>query len=180
MSGQNATIIAALALPLVGCSANRSTRSTEAKTPTPTKPTAGAPVQALGGQPGWSTTALPVASEPVAVKEGGVPLVYLVESPGTFRVHDQTAGQDLARGPAAGRSIVRVDGRAGVVFGRETLFAGPLATDHRYVIYRDPTGPNMARQGTFQLLPRRGAGGTQSSPTQIGGHQHEGGPNVDR
>jgi hypothetical protein len=131
---------------------------------------------------GWTTTPLPIASQSVAVKEGAVPLVYLVESPGVFRVHDQTAGQDLARTSAVGRSIVRVDARAGVVFGGETLYAGPLPKDHRYVIYRDPTGPNMARQGTFQVPPRRGAGGTQSHSisTHSGGHEPEGGTNVER
>ena len=127
---------------------------------------------------------LPVASQSVAVKEGSVPLVYLVEAPGVFRVHDMTSGQDLARGPAGGRSIVRLDARAGVVFGGETLYAGPLPKDHRYVIYLDPTGPNVARQGTFQLLPRRGAGGRQSqsisTQNQSGGHEQSGGPNVER
>lgn len=105
--------------------------------------------------PGWTTTPLPVASESVAVKEGSAPLVYLVESPGTFRVHDLTTGQDLARSNAAGRSIIRVDGRTGVVFGGETLFEGPLKREHRYVIFRDPTGPNMARQGVFQVRPEQ-------------------------
>ena len=112
---------------------------------------------------GWNTTPLAVASEPVAVKEGGVPLVYLVESPGVFRVHDRTAGQDLARANAVARSIVSVDGRRGVVFGGETLVPGPLEADHRYVIYRDPTGPNMARQGVFQPRPGRATGSGQGS-----------------
>jgi hypothetical protein len=102
---------------------------------------------------GWNTTPLAVASEPVSVKEGPAPLVYLVETPGLFRVRDLTAGTDLARANAPGRSIVRIDRRTGVVFGGETLLAGPLDPDHRYAIYRDPTGPNMARQGTFQIRP---------------------------
>jgi hypothetical protein len=106
---------------------------------------------------GWNTTPLAVASEPVAVKEGPAPLFYLVETPGVFRVHDLTEGKDLARADAAGRSIVRVDGRTGVVFGHETLVPGPINTEHRYVIYRDPTGPSMSRQGTFQVPPPRRA-----------------------
>jgi hypothetical protein len=121
---------------------------------------------------GWSATPLSVASQPVAVKEGRPPLVYLVESPGTFRVHDRTAGQDLARSVAGARSIVRVDARSGVVFGRETLLAGPLAKDHRYVIFLDPTGPNVARQGTFQVMPRKNGGGSR---TRSGGQDQEGG-----
>jgi len=130
---------------------------------------------------GWSTTPLAVASEPVAVKEGTIPLVYLVETPGMFRVHDRTEGRDVARAGAAGRSIIRVDGRSGVIFGRETLVAGPLDREHRYVIYRDPTGPNMARQGTFQLRPPPKQQQQQQQQLQErGGQDQEGGPHADR
>ena len=103
---------------------------------------------------GWQTTAL-AGSGPVAVKEGTAPLVYLVEAGGSFRVHDQTDRKDLARGAAPGRTVIRVDARSGVVFGSETLLAGPLPADHRYAIYLDASGPNFTRQGTFQPRPAR-------------------------
>jgi hypothetical protein len=102
----------------------------------------------------WRTTRLPVRSQPTAVKEGMVPLVYLVESGAVIRVHDQTAKLDLARSFAAPRSIVRVDGRRGVIYGDDTLLAGPLAEDHRYVIFVEPAGENVARQGVVQPRPR--------------------------
>jgi len=103
---------------------------------------------------GWNTTALG-GSGPVAVKEGAAPLVYLVEAGGAFRVHDQTDRKDLARGQAPGRTVIRVDARNGVVFGGETLLAGPLPADHRYAVYREATGPNFSRQGTFQPRPAK-------------------------
>jgi hypothetical protein len=63
---------------------------------------------------------------------------------------------------------VRVEARTGVVFGRETLVPGPLDKGHRYVIYRDPTGPNMARQGTFQVRPPPKAKPQESSQDRGG------------
>ena len=103
---------------------------------------------------GWATTPLPLGAGPVVVKEGPAPLVYMVESSGAFRVHDQTDNKDLARAEALGRTIIRIDARSGVAMGRETLLAGPLPADHRYAIYLDPSGPNYSRQGTFQPRPQ--------------------------
>ena len=140
---------------------------------------------------GWTTTPLGVRSEPVAVKAGTTPLVYLVESGGTFRVRDETAGQDIASAFAPARSIVRVDGRNGVVFGRETLLAGPLAEEHRYVIYQEPAGPNMMRQGVFQVRPDQSQAGARpqtqtqtqtQNPSEGSGPEvrQEGGPDAQR
>jgi hypothetical protein len=112
-----------------------------------------APVSSVAPMPGWATMPLGVGAGPVVVKEGAAPLVYLAESGGTFRVHDGTERKDLARADVSGRTIIRVDARNGVVAGRETLLAGPLPADHRYVIYYDPQGPNYSRQGVFQPRP---------------------------
>ena len=120
--------------------------------PAPVQSPAAAPPPYQGA--GWQTTALG-GSGPVAVKEGAAPLIYLVEAGGAFRVHDQTDRRDLARARAPGRTVIRVDARKGVVFGGETLLAGPLPADHRYAIYLDATGPNFSRQGTFQPRPGR-------------------------
>jgi hypothetical protein len=176
-----------LATPvLCGCAAHKSER-TAVHAPAPNRdvaiaeaaPAAPPPAAPLDQQSiGWNTAALAVRSDPVAVKEGAVPLFYLVETPGSFRVHDLTEGRDLARVNAAGRSIVRVDGRTGVVIGGETLVPGPLNKDHRYVIYRDPTGPNMARQGTFQVPPPPRA--NPQAAQDHGGQDSQGGPNVER
>ena len=112
------------------------------------------PVFDVGG--GWQTsTPLPSRAEPTIVKQGSAPLVYLVEAPVIVRVRDEDAKVDLARAFAAGRSIVRVDARRGVIYGEATLVPGPLPSDHRYTIYVDPTGENVARQGTFQPRPRK-------------------------
>lgn len=175
---------------VTGCTTSRKADKAAAANESRTeRPVADAPAAVSPDQQSidWNSTPLSVASEPVAVKQGSAPLAYLVESPGAFRVHDQTAGLDLARGVAPARTIVRVDGRTGVIFGRETLLEGPLDTDHRYVIFRDPTGPNMARQGTFQVQPHRARGTkpSQPSPSQSsfqdrGGRNSEGGQHVDR
>jgi hypothetical protein len=130
--------------------------ATEAETPQAPSPLvqAQAQAQAPPQASGWATTPLPGGAGPVVVKQGPVPLVYLVESGGVFRVHDETDHKDLARAEALGRTIIRVDARAGIAIGRETLVSGPLPADHRYVIYFDPSGPNYSRQGTFQPRPK--------------------------
>jgi hypothetical protein len=112
------------------------------------------PVFEVGG--GWqSSTQLPSRAEPTVVRQGPAPLVYLVEATALVRVRDEDAKLDLARSYAAGRSFVRVDARRGVIYGEDTLVPGPLPADHRYTIYVDPTGENVARQGTFQPRPRK-------------------------
>ena len=179
------------ATAVAGCAASRKA-GTASATPAPTgayeESVADAPPAAPGQQqaPGWSVTPLPFVSEPVSVKEGTAPLVYLVESPGIFRIHDRTAGHDIASGPAAARSIVRIDGRHGVIFGSDTLLAGPIDPSHRYVIYRDPRGENLVRQGVFQGAPRQAGAAPspvsqpQPSQPQTGGLENEGGPRADR
>ena len=121
--------------------------------PTPEPATDAAPAHLQA--PGWKTTPLPLGAGPVAVKQGSPPLAYLVESGGVFRVHDETDHKDLARAEALGRTIIRVDARAGVAVGRETLYAGPLPADHMYSIYLDPAGPNYSRRGVFQPRPAK-------------------------
>jgi hypothetical protein len=103
----------------------------------------------------WHSTPLPARAEPTAVKEGAAPLVYLVEGGALIRVRDASANRDLARSFVPARAIVRVDGRQGVIYGQDTVFAGPLPEGHRYVIFVDPTGENVARQGTVRPPPAR-------------------------
>lgn len=102
----------------------------------------------------WRSSALPTNAQSMAVKEGAAPLVYRVEGGATIRVHDLASKVDLARGFVPGGSLVRVDDRRGVVFGTDTIFAGPLAEGGRYVIFVEPDGENVARQGVFQPRPR--------------------------
>ena len=120
------------------------------------KPQAAEPVR-LDVKPtqstGWTSTPLPANAEPMPVREGAAPRVYMVEGGATIRVHDLTDKRDLSRSFVPGRSIVRVDGRRGVIYGEDVAFAGPLPDDHRYVIFVEPDGENVARQGVVQ--PRR-------------------------
>jgi hypothetical protein len=102
----------------------------------------------------WQSTPLPSRAQSTPVKEGPAPLVYLVEAGAVIRVHDMNAKRDLTRSFVPARSIVRVDARNGVIYGDETVLPGPLAADHRYVIFVDPTGENVARQGVVQPRAR--------------------------
>ncbi len=73
----------------------------------------------------WESTPLPVAAEAVAVKEGVSPLVYMTEGRGRFRVTDATTGKRWPSRSAPAQTILRVDDRYGVVFGKVTLLDGP-------------------------------------------------------
>jgi len=85
----------------------------------------------------------------MAVKEGGVPLVYLVELAGTVRVADETTHQDLLRVPVPGRTIVAIT-EGGVSIGGATLKLGPLSGDHRYAIYLESDQTNIYRNGEIR------------------------------
>ena len=102
----------------------------------------------------WQSTPLPARAEPTAVKDGPAPLVYLVEGGAVIRVRDASADRDLARAFVPARAIVRIDERRGVVYGDDTVLAGPLPQGRHYVIFVDPTGENVARQGTVRPRPR--------------------------
>jgi hypothetical protein len=95
------------------------------------------------------------AVQPMPVKEGEAPLAYWLESGAVVRVADVQEKLDVARGFVPGRSIVRVDARNGVVFGRETVYPGPLRDGRRYVIYVEPDRRNVSRHEVVQPRPRR-------------------------
>lgn len=123
------------------------------------KPQAAKPARPPEGRPemssAWESAPLPSHAQPTVVKEGAAPLVYLVEAGAVIRVRDATANRDLARGAVSPRAIVRVDERHGVIYGQETVLAGPLPEGHRYLIVVDPAGENVARQGTVRPPPQR-------------------------
>ena len=97
-------------------------------------------------------------SGPMAIREGGTPLVYLADMAGTYRVVERMGGggiggggeRVLAQGRVGPRTIVRVDARNGVVFGRQTLLAGPLPAGRRYAILMVPDGESVSRTGVSQ------------------------------
>ena len=105
--------------------------------------------------PSWQSSPVPSNAQPMPVKEGPAPLVYRVEGGATIRVQELGASKrDLSRGHVPAGSLVRVDARRGVIYGEDTVFAGPLPEGVRYVIFVEPRGENVARQGTFQPRPR--------------------------
>jgi hypothetical protein len=85
-------------------------------------------------------------ARPTPVKEGPIPLVYLLESPAMIRVADSTENQDLLRMPVSQRTIIAVTA-GGVTIGGATMKLGPLPTDHRYTIYLENTESNYIRTG---------------------------------
>ena len=95
----------------------------------------------------WDEQPTGVKQEPVAVAQGPSPLVHLFDIGGPIRVVDLTSKSQLAAATIADRTLVRIDDRNGVTVGQNNLFPGPLPEGHEYVIYLDPTTPNVTRQG---------------------------------
>ena len=121
------------------------------------------------------------------VKEGEMPLAYLVESTGGIRVVDETTKQSLAQTTATGRSIVSIDELRGVSVGGINFTPGPLAADHRYAVYFDSGGftPQQDIQTSHErtdpeILRKKNPlngnqlGGNQLGGNQLGGTQHGG------
>jgi hypothetical protein len=94
-------------------------------------------------------------AQPVPVKQGPAPLVYLAEMTQTVRVEDETEKRVLAETVVSPRTIVRVDERNGVIAGSEQLVAGPLPPGRRYVILIVPDPVNVSRSGIVEPLPQR-------------------------
>jgi hypothetical protein len=78
------------------------------------------------------------------VKEGMLPLAYVVESAATVRVVDANTGSVVATAEAPARSIVAVSTR-GVTLGGTSLSSAPLSDKHKYVIFLDSAGVNEVR-----------------------------------
>jgi hypothetical protein len=93
-------------------------------------------------QPPVQTTVMPIAARDLnlPVKEGTMPLAYLVETSGSVRVVDMTTNHALAQTTAAGMSIVSIDEHRGVSIGGTVFTAGPLPADHRFAVYFDAGG----------------------------------------
>jgi len=83
--------------------------------------------------------------QPTLVTQGSLPLVYQMQTAGRIRVMDVTEGGQIASGPAASLSIVRVTPR-GVYVGDDMLAAGPLMANHQYrIILEAPPKPAGAQ-----------------------------------
>jgi hypothetical protein len=83
------------------------------------------------------TTVTPISARvlDLPVKEGSMPLFYLVEATGGVRVVDQTTKDLLAQTTAPARSIVSIDENRGISIGGILFTPGPLPANHRYGIY---------------------------------------------
>jgi hypothetical protein len=102
------------------------------------------------------------ASE-VPVKEGPAPLVYLTSQGENVRVVDRTANRVLGEMPVPARTIIRVDQRTGVVFGKQTLVAGPLPAGRRYGILVVPSDESTVRTGRMQQVEPKRIEGEEST-----------------
>ncbi len=98
----------------------------------------------------------PPSAQPMPVKEGPAPLVYLLETAGRVRVMEVESGAVIAESPAMPRSIVSIDQRVGVKIGNQLLVKGPLASDRTYRIYLETGGANEFRQQTITPLKPNG------------------------
>ena len=94
----------------------------------------------------WEDKPMQYEQKPTAVKEGGTPLVHIFDVGGPVHVVDTTAKIRIAQGVVAGGTLVRIDDRNGVIFGKETITPGPLPAGHNYAIFADPTTENVFRR----------------------------------
>ena len=84
--------------------------------------------------------------QPVAVTEGPAPLAHIFDVGGPVHVVDTTSNIRIAVGVVPDRTLVRVDQRKGVIFGKEQITPGPLPADHRFAIFAGPTTDNTYRR----------------------------------
>jgi hypothetical protein len=134
--------------------------------------------------PPMQTTVTPIQVRDLdlPVKEGSMPLAYLVETTGGVRVLDETTNQSLAQTTAAGRSIVSIDALHGVNIGGINFTAGPLPADHRYAVYFESGGFNPeedVRTSTEHTDPQilkkhnQSAGGNSTGGSTTGPSPHQ-------
>ena len=81
--------------------------------------------------------AIPIQSQPTLVKQGRLPIVYMVETGDgvIVTVVDQNTGERIASAPVGTRAIIRIEARNGVYYTNEHVLPGPLPADHNYAIY---------------------------------------------
>lgn len=92
---------------------------------------------------------LAVPLQPTLVRQGSLPLVYMVESSVTVTVTDSTSGAQIAQAPAEPSTIVRIEPRRGVYFNTRQIVPGPLDPQHSYAIYVQTNGPSSIRSETI-------------------------------
>ena len=116
----------------IGC---REGSSSPAQPDASTQPFSTPPMQ-------MTVTPIKVQRLDLPVKEGTMPLAYLVETTGGVRVVDENTSQSLGQTTVPGRSIVSIDELHGVSIGGINFTAGPLPADHRYAVYFESDGFN--------------------------------------
>jgi hypothetical protein len=142
---RNFALLAVFALffALSGCKAGAKKQQQQA--------TAQPPPEVPKPQETWTDTPMAVPVQPVSpVKQGTLPLVYMVETATMVRVADLDSGQDLLRMPVAARTVVAVDPHVGVRVGSATMKLGPLPAEHRYAIFLESSESNFYRQGRIR------------------------------
>lgn len=95
----------------------------------------------------WTETPLEFEQKAVAVAAGETPLVHLFDIGGPIRIVEQSSGAKLVSVTVPNRTLVRIDDRNGVTVGPDNLVRGPLPGGRKYVIFLDPSTPNVVRQG---------------------------------
>ncbi|MEO6436446.1 MAG: hypothetical protein ABIP55_11905 [Tepidisphaeraceae bacterium] len=95
----------------------------------------------------WDEMPVSLPQEPTSVVQGKMPLAHIFDIGGPIVVTDLTTQAHLVRADVPDRTLVRVDERNGIIFGKDQMFPGPLAADHEYGIFALPTTPGVIRQG---------------------------------
>lgn len=106
----------------------------------------------------WTDSPIAVPAQPVLpVKQGTLPLIYMVETATMLRVADLDSGEDLLRMPVSARTVIAIDPQVGVRIGSATMKLGPLPAAHRYAIFLESSESSYYRQGKIrpgQAIPR--------------------------
>ncbi len=96
-----------------------------------------------------SDRSLAIPVQPTRVRQGPLPLVYMVESHVTVTVTDATSGAQLAAAPAEPATLVRVEPKRGVFFNTRQIVPGPLDPQHNYAIFVQMDGASSIRSETI-------------------------------
>ncbi len=102
------------------------------------------------------TRSLPILLQPDLrpVVQGGLPLVYLVESAGQIRVTDVLAGRDLGVFAVRSGQIVRVS-TTGVVIGTTRVVDGPLTGVFAITVVPPITNPTATQERINTPVPQK-------------------------
>jgi hypothetical protein len=83
------------------------------------------------------TTPKPSDPKSTQLRDGMLPMTYMLGGGGKIRIVDATTKKQIARTTAPPQAAIHVNADRGVVVNDKTITNGPLPKDHRYEIWLD-------------------------------------------